>query len=91
MNKYVVAYCNLHAGELLQEVVEANSALEAAKSYLNWEDLEHVRSMDELEALAFDTDAFIHVLELNNRAGAGRPGPGLQTQLAQFDSESRVH
>lgn len=90
MNKYVVAYWNDWTGELLQELVEATSAVAAVLSYTEWDD-PALTTMGSIRAYAANCDCAISVLELNNRAGAGRPGPGLQTQLAQFDSESRVH
>lgn len=64
MNKYVVAWCNLHTGELKQEIVEAKSALEAGKSYLNWDSLSHINTLEMLYEAVFDSDGFLNVLEI---------------------------
>lgn len=61
MNTYVVAYWNDHNGELLQEVVEANSALEAVMSYMEWEDIE---SMEELHEVTANSDCVVSVINI---------------------------
>lgn len=63
MNKYVIAYLSLFDGEILQEVVEANSKLEAAASYLNHDEV--YDTFEELQSAIFDQDGFINVLDLN--------------------------
>jgi len=90
MNKYVVAFISLHDGELKQEIVEAKTALEAGISYLNWwVESEQPTTLKELYTEAFNGDCHIHVLDLAKALSTGRPGGGLQTRIAQFDSESR--
>jgi len=96
MKKFVVAYLSLHDGELVQEIVEANSALEAGLSYLNWwdeheEDVRAVipKTLEDLYNEVYNGDCFINVLELKHER-TGRPGGGLQNQIAGFDSRARV-
>lgn len=93
MNKYVVAYLDIVlGGEIKQEIVEANTKFEALVSYLGWteEDYEGLDgSSSELVERVFDQDGYINAIEITH-ARASRSGPGLQTQSAQFDSESRV-
>lgn len=93
MNKYVIAFLDLSKGELLQEIVEANSALEAGIKYLNWwdepESGEPPHTLEDFYNEVFNCDSYINVLDLNKALGTGRSGGGLQTRISQFDSESR--
>ena len=69
MNKYVIALANLNQGELLQELVEADSDLQACISYLGWwETEEDVKptSMEEVHDYASNCDCWINVLELKH-------------------------
>lgn len=92
MNKYVVAHLSLFDGDLKQEVVEAESTLEAALSYLGFEEDEcsEYDSLDDLVEAQFNQDCFLGVLELSN-SRTGRSGTGLQTHEAQFDSAESFH
>lgn len=92
MNKYVVAFMSMLDGELKQEVVEANSALEAGLSYLGWwEDNDDIyeppNSLNRLYEVAYDSDCYIHILDLSKALKTNRSG-GLQTRITQFESES---
>lgn len=92
MNKYVIAFLSLHDGELKQEIVEAKTALEAGISYLNWwenEEFSPPTTLDELYMAAYDGDCHIHILDLNKALKTNWGGSGLQSRIAQFDSESR--
>lgn len=95
MNKYVVAFISLHDGELKQEIVEANTSLEAGISYLNWwesnDDFSPPSTLDELYAAAYDGDCHIHILDLDKALKTNRGGTVLQKQVAQFESESGFH
>lgn len=88
MNKYVVAFLSLHDGEIKQEIVEANSPLEAGLSYLNWLESDPPTTLDDLYQEVYNWDCYIHILDLN-KALKTNWGGGLQTRIAQFDSESR--
>lgn len=63
MNTYVVAYWNDHTGELLQEIVEANSKVEAVKSYMQWDD-EYIQDMDTAVNYAANCDSMVSVIEI---------------------------
>lgn len=90
MNKYVIAFLSLHEGELKQEIVEAKTALEAGLSYLNWwEELDPPTTLEDLYNEAFNGDCHIHILDLAKALKTNWGGGGLQTRIAQFDSESR--
>lgn len=88
MNKYVVAFLSLHDGEIKQEIVEANSALEAGISYLNWWESDPPATLNDLYNAAYNGDCFIHILDLNKALKTNRSGGGLQTRITQFESES---
>jgi hypothetical protein len=92
MKKFVVAFANLNTGELVQELVEAVSDIEACISYLNfWEAGDTFpTSMEEIHDYCSNCDCWISVLELK-RELTKRPGGGLQNQVAGFDSQARVH
>ncbi len=90
MNKYVVSHFSLMNGELLAEIVEAASKLEAALKYLNLEEV-NITTQAELNEYLANVEDWVVVTDIsNNRAGTGRPGGGLQTRISQFNSESRV-
>jgi hypothetical protein len=91
MKKFVIAFMNFNTGELTQELVEAKTELDACISYLNWwdEDTEKPKDMDEIIDIVVNSDCDIHVLELKHER-TGRPGGGLQNQIAGFDSRARV-
>jgi len=63
MNKYVVAYWSDHTGELLQELVEANTPVDAVKSYMQWEDT-GLTTMEALTSLAADCGSMVSVLDV---------------------------
>ena len=63
MNRYVVAYWNDHTGELLQEIVGANSKVEALKSYMQWDD-ESIQDMNTAMQYAANMDAMVNVIEI---------------------------
>lgn len=96
MNKYVVAFLNLSDGEILQEIVESDSAYEAGMSYLHWWDKteegweERPKTLKELYEQVYNADCYINVLDLNKALSTGRPGGGLQPRISQFNSESRL-
>ena len=94
-NKYVIAFLNMSEGELKQEIVEANSAYDAAMSYLNWwnEDEEddweeRPKTLSGLELVVFDADCYINVLDLNKALKTNRGDGGLSTVRLRFESES---
>jgi len=91
MNKYVVAIANITKGELLQELVEATSDVEACISYLGWWEMgdKFPTSMEEIHDFANNSDCLVSVLEIK-RERTGRPGGGLQNRIAGFDSQARV-
>lgn len=93
MNKYVVGFLSLFDGELKQEIVEANSELEAGVSYLNWWDGEEPEPADleDLYNAVYDNDCYIHILDLAKALKTNRGGTSLQNSVAQFDSESGFH
>jgi hypothetical protein len=63
MNKYVVAYFQYSNSELTQELVSANSKLEAAKSYL--QDFSNYTSLTDMQNQLSDSGAGeLNVLEL---------------------------
>lgn len=64
MNKYVVAFWSDHTGELLQEIVEANSEVEAAVSYLDIAELEF-DSMDLIHTYCANCDTSINVIQID--------------------------
>lgn len=61
MKQFVVAYLSLFEGELKQELVEACSADEAMRKYL-----EVGTDVLDIEMYAADTDSFINAYELDN-------------------------
>jgi hypothetical protein len=77
MNKYVVAYFNSYDGELKQEIVHANSKLEAGLSYLGYEDedKEGINNIDNLYERICNLDCMLNVLEItgNKRGHSGEP------------------
>jgi hypothetical protein len=93
MNKYVVAFLSFHNNEILMEVIKATSKLEAAISYLTefteWSDLDEHKNISSLQEYLFDGDCLIEVLDLSKALKTNWGGGGLQTRIAQFDSESR--
>lgn len=93
MNKYVVGFLSLHEGRLVQEIVEANSALEAGISYLNWWEEREAKptTLVELYNIAYDGDCYINILDLDKALKTNRGGTVLQKQVAQFESESGFH
>lgn len=93
MNKYVVGFLSLHEGRLVQEIVEANSALEAGISYLNWWDSEEDRpaTLEDLYNAVYDNDCYINILDLTKASKTNRGGTSLQNSVAQFESESGFH
>lgn len=66
MNKYVVAFWNDHTGELLQELVEADSEVAAAISYLDIaeEYAEDMHSMEDIHTYCVNGDSMINVFPL---------------------------
>jgi hypothetical protein len=66
MNKYVVAFWSDHTGELLQEIVEANSQHEAACKYLQIDPIEFPSLVDTIN-YAVNGDSMINVLEIKDR------------------------
>jgi len=91
MNKYVVAFYSSMLAELKQEIIEANSVFEAAISYLGWtaEDIGEAKTLTDLQEILYGMEDTIHVLDLNKALKTNWGGGGLQTRIAQFDSESR--
>jgi hypothetical protein len=77
MNKYVIAYFNSYDGELKQEIVHANSKLEAAFSYLGYEegDKEGINTLEELYQTVWNMDCMLNILEItgNKRAHSDEP------------------
>lgn len=63
MKKYVVAYYNHFNGELLQELVEANTELDAALCYMQWA-REDLTNMSAVHSFAADCEATISVLDV---------------------------
>ena len=91
MNKYVVAFYSSMLAELRQEIIEANSAFEAAISYLGWtaEDIGEAKTLTDLQEILYGMEDTIHILDLNKALKTNWGGSGLQSRIAQFDSESR--
>lgn len=89
MNKYVVAFLSLHEGELKQEIVEANSKLESALSYLEY-DKDSYSSLNVLIIDLYDLDIYLNVLDISN-SRTGWSVTGLQTHEAQFNSVESFH
>lgn len=84
MNKYVVAYLSLHERELLLEIVEANSDVEAAKSYLDWEHMEDVTTMQEIQEITANGDVHINVLQIdktNWRSRSNAPSSAMPVSI----------
>ena len=92
MNKYVVAFYSSMLAELKQEIIEANSVFEAAISYLGWtaEDIGEAKTLTDLQEILYGMEDTIHVLDLAKALKTNWGGGGLQTRIAQFDSESRL-
>lgn len=84
MNKYVVALWNDNKGELLQEVVEANSKLDAVVSYMGWERLRPA-TLEEAYSLAANMDAMFNVIEITVSKSRTNSGP-TTTQLPFYAS-----
>ncbi len=64
MNKYVVAVYHYMTGELVQEIVDANTKLEAAKSYL--QDHDEYTSLQAMKNHYDDNElAAINVIQIN--------------------------
>lgn len=61
MKQFVVAYLSLFEGELKQELVEARSADEALRKYL-----EVGTDVPDIQDYATNTDSFISAYELDN-------------------------
>lgn len=92
MNKYVVAFLSMHDGELLQEIVEAESKYAACKSYLDINDADlDLPNMECIYNYAANTDCWISVIQINNLPRSGRQGFDLQNRVAELDSQSAVH
>lgn len=67
MNKYVVGYLSQFDNYLLLEIVEAESELDACISYLQWEDDEMPKSMDELHDMCANSDSSINVIQIDRQ------------------------
>lgn len=93
MNKYVVAFLNLADGEIKQEIVEANSALHAGVSYLNWWEYaeDEPQNLEDLYFQVFNGDCYLHVLDLNKALKTNWGGTKLQPSVGQFESDSGFH
>jgi len=89
MNKYVVGYLSLFENEVLLEIVEAKSRLQAMRSYLDLSE-EEFPDEEAVHAYCANTDASINALQIN-KPRSGRSGNGLQTQVAEFDSPAAFH
>lgn len=72
MNKYVVAYYSDFEGEILQEVVEAETKLDAMKSYLELDD--SFDTIESVENMLSNSDSTISILQINNLPRSGRSG-----------------
>lgn len=90
MNKYVVGYLSLFEYEVLLEIVEAESRLQAMRSYLNLSE-EEFPDEEAVHAYCANTDTSINVIQINNVSRSGRSGNGLQIQVAEFDSLATFH
>lgn len=90
MNNYVVAFISFHENELFMEEVMAETAVQAAIKYLNNElwGLTEDMTLEQVKDQLFEADFMINVLNVSR---TGRPGDGLQTHLAQFDSAAKFH
>ena len=89
MNKYVVGYLSPFEYEVLLEIVEAESRLQAMRSYLDLSE-EEFPDEEAVHAYCANTDASINALQIN-KPRSGRSGNGLQTQVAEFDSPAAFH
>lgn len=94
MNKYVVGYLSLFVNEVYLEIVEAETKLAAALTYLRdsttWDVDEKMESLEDLKNFCFNGDCAINVIQIND-SRSGRSGSGLQNQIAQFDSAASFH
>lgn len=93
MKRYVIAFYSNFDGSMRMEEVLSTSQVQAGKDFLKSEDydmLEEIKTYDQLQERVFAWDHAIGVYEINN-SRAGRSGPGLQTQVAQFDSAAGFH
>ena len=71
-----------HTGELLQELIEANSAFEAALSYMQWDAAEYdLKTMNDVYKLASNMDTMVNVLDISKRFGTNKPSPTGQLPL----------
>lgn len=89
MNKYVVGYLSFFENNVLLEIVEAESKLQALQSYLGLSE-EEFPSEDSVHDYCAGTDSSINALQIN-KPRSGRSGNGLQTQVAEFDSPAAFH
>lgn len=64
MNKYIVAFISFHDNELTQELIEADSEVEAVKIKLGETLYGDETTLEELKSLAFDCEAMISVYKL---------------------------
>lgn len=64
MNKYIVAFISFHDNELTQELIEADSEVEAVKIKLGETLYGDETTLEELKSLAFDCESMISVYKL---------------------------
>lgn len=67
-NKYCVAFLNLHDGELTQEIVEADSEVNACREVLEldeFKDCDNIRDMRAIYVYVANSDSYISCLKLN--------------------------
>ena len=64
MRKYVVGYLNFFDNELLLEVVEANSAFEAAVDYMDQDPPTETTNLEDFQVELFAQDTIINVLDI---------------------------
>lgn len=90
LKKFVVAFLSLHDGSIKQEIVEAKDEVAAIKSYLNWGDIAFPEdaTLQDIYETVYNSDCYISVMDLDKELRARRSGSGLQTRVAQFDSEA---
>ncbi len=69
MKQYVVSYISFSNNELISEVVQSTSEFEAAKAYMErngHEVYDDLFTLEKLKSFAFDCDAMIHAIEIND-------------------------
>lgn len=90
LKTFVVAFASLHEGDIKQEIVEAENEINAIKSYLNWGDIAFPEgsTLEDIYEAVYNSECYITVLDLDKELRARRSGSGLQTRVAQFDSEA---